>query len=157
MTPFLGELIGTALLLFIGNGVVANVVLSETKGNNSGWIVITMGWGLAVFVAVFTTAAASGALVSTLLAAATAQTHSESRVLQSVPFGERRTSPKLVPTRNSDPVHSSPVIEPLIPELGCAVHWCPSSEVATIPFRPKPQNRSSTQTARPMGASSGGA
>ncbi|MEL6343518.1 MAG: MIP/aquaporin family protein [Myxococcota bacterium] len=61
MTPFLGELIGTALLLFIGNGVVANVVLSETKGHDAGWIVITVGWGLAVFVAVFTTASASGA------------------------------------------------------------------------------------------------
>ncbi len=61
MTPFLGELIGTALLLLLGDGVVANVVLRGTKGEASGWIVITLGWAMAVFVAVFTVAAASGA------------------------------------------------------------------------------------------------
>jgi glycerol uptake facilitator protein len=61
MTPFLGEIIGTALLILLGNGVVANVVLEGTKGQNSGWIVITWGWGMAVFVAVFTVAAFSGA------------------------------------------------------------------------------------------------
>ncbi|HPE72080.1 MAG TPA: MIP/aquaporin family protein [Candidatus Competibacter sp.] len=61
MTPFLGEMIGTALLILLGNGVVANVVLNQTKAQNSGWIVITWGWGMAVFVAVFTVAAFSGA------------------------------------------------------------------------------------------------
>jgi glycerol uptake facilitator protein len=61
MTPFLGELIGTALLILLGNGVVANVVLNGTKGHGSGWIVITWGWGMAVFVAVFSVAAFSGA------------------------------------------------------------------------------------------------
>ena len=61
MTPFLGELIGTALLILLGNGVVANVVLAGTKGNGAGWIVITWGWGMAVFVAVFSVAAFSGA------------------------------------------------------------------------------------------------
>jgi len=61
MTPFLGELIGTALLILLGNGVVANVVLSETKGHDAGWIVITWGWGMAVFVGVFSVAAFSGA------------------------------------------------------------------------------------------------
>jgi len=61
MNPFLGEVIGTALLILLGNGVVANVVLNQTKGQNSGWIVITWGWGMAVFVAVFTVAAFSGA------------------------------------------------------------------------------------------------
>ena len=49
MTPFLGEFIGTALLIILGNGVVANVVLNKTKGNNSGWIVIAFGWGMAVY------------------------------------------------------------------------------------------------------------
>jgi glycerol uptake facilitator protein len=49
------------LLILLGNGVVANVVLSGTKGNSSGWIVITWGWGMAVFVAVFTVGAFSGA------------------------------------------------------------------------------------------------
>jgi len=61
MTAFLGELIGTALLIILGDGVVANVVLQKTKGNNSGWIVITFGWSMAVFVGVFSSAAASGA------------------------------------------------------------------------------------------------
>ena len=61
MSPFIGELIGTALLIILGDGVVANVVLNKTKGNNSGWIVITFGWAIAVFVGVFTAASASGA------------------------------------------------------------------------------------------------
>ena len=52
MTPFIAELIGTALLILLGNGVVANVVLKDTKGNNSGWIVITTAWALAVFIGV---------------------------------------------------------------------------------------------------------
>src|SRR3954464_146772 len=61
MKPFLGELIGTALLILLGDGVVANVLLTGTKGNNGGWIVITMGWALAVFVGVVVAATASGA------------------------------------------------------------------------------------------------
>ncbi|HLK30355.1 MAG TPA: MIP/aquaporin family protein [Puia sp.] len=61
MTPFLGELIGTALLITLGGGVVANVVLNKTKGNNSGWIVITFGWAMAVYVGVFVATPYSGA------------------------------------------------------------------------------------------------
>lgn len=61
MTPFVAELIGTALLVLLGNGVVANVVLKGTKGNNSGWIVITTAWALAVFVGASVTAPFSGA------------------------------------------------------------------------------------------------
>src|ERR1041385_8727101 len=53
MRTFLGEFLGTAILIIFGNGVVANVVLNKTKGHNSGWIVITFGWGMAVFVGVF--------------------------------------------------------------------------------------------------------
>ncbi|RYC68616.1 MULTISPECIES: MIP/aquaporin family protein [Spirosoma] len=52
-SPFLGELIGTMVLLLLGNGVVANVVLKQTKGNSSGWIVITAGWAFAVTIGVF--------------------------------------------------------------------------------------------------------
>jgi len=53
MSPFIGEFIGTALLIIMGNGVVANVLLSKTKGNSSGWIVITFGWAMAVFIGVY--------------------------------------------------------------------------------------------------------
>ncbi|HMO35393.1 MAG TPA: aquaporin, partial [Gemmatales bacterium] len=46
-------MVGTALLVLLGNGVVANVVLNKTKGHNGGWIVITAGWGFAVMVAAY--------------------------------------------------------------------------------------------------------
>ena len=61
MSPFISELTGTCLLILLGNGVVANVVLNKTYGNSGGWIVITFGWAIAVFVGVYSTAAASGA------------------------------------------------------------------------------------------------
>ena len=61
MSTFLAEIIGTAFLILLGNGVVANVLLNKTKGNNSGWIVITLGWSMAVFVGVYIAAASSGA------------------------------------------------------------------------------------------------
>ncbi len=61
MTPFLGEFIGTMLLIILGDGVVANVVLNKTKGNNSGWIVITFGWAMAVYLGVFIANPYSGA------------------------------------------------------------------------------------------------
>src|ERR1700744_5966648 len=61
MTPFMGEFIGTGLLIVLGQGVVSNVVLSKTKGHNSGWIVISFGWAMAVFVGVYCSAAASKA------------------------------------------------------------------------------------------------
>lgn len=60
-TAFLGETIGTMLLVLLGDGVVANAVLKGTKGNNGGWIVITFGWAMAVFVGVFVSAPASKA------------------------------------------------------------------------------------------------
>jgi glycerol uptake facilitator protein len=60
----LAEVIGTMILILLGDGVVANVVLNKTKGNNSGWIVITTGWGLAVFVAVFMAGSISGAHIN---------------------------------------------------------------------------------------------
>jgi glycerol uptake facilitator protein len=61
MSPFLAEFIGTAILVILGNGVVSNVVLNRTKGNNAGWIVITWGWGMAVFVGVWVSMKSSGA------------------------------------------------------------------------------------------------
>ncbi|MEB0136483.1 MIP/aquaporin family protein [Actimicrobium sp. CCC2.4] len=61
MSPLFAEFTGTALLVLLGDGVVANVLLNKTKGHDSGLIVIALGWGMAVFVGVLCTAAASGA------------------------------------------------------------------------------------------------
>jgi len=60
MSPFVAEFVGTMLLVLLGDGVVANVVLTRSKGQNSGWIVITTGWGLAVTVAVYSVGIVSG-------------------------------------------------------------------------------------------------
>jgi glycerol uptake facilitator protein len=60
MSPFIGEFIGTALLIVFGSGVVANVVLSKTKGNNSGLIVIAFGWAMGVFLGVYTSTTLGG-------------------------------------------------------------------------------------------------
>lgn len=64
MSPYVAEFIGTALLVLLGDGVVANVLLRDTKGHGGGWIVITFGWGMAVFVAVFCVGAISGAHIN---------------------------------------------------------------------------------------------
>ncbi|WP_040977124.1 MIP/aquaporin family protein [Necropsobacter massiliensis] len=61
MNAYLAEFLGTALLVLMGNGVVANVCLNKTKGNSSGWIVITTAWAFAVYVAVVVTGPYSGA------------------------------------------------------------------------------------------------
>ncbi len=61
MSPFLAELFGTMLLIILGDGVVANVVLNKTKGQNSGWIVITAGWAFGVTIAVYAVGTFSGA------------------------------------------------------------------------------------------------
>ncbi len=61
MNAFFAEFFGTAIILVFGSGVVANVLLSKTKGNNSGWIVITFGWAIGVFTGVLISAPFSGA------------------------------------------------------------------------------------------------
>jgi len=61
MQSLLAEIIGTMILVLLGDGVVANVVLNKSKGNNSGWIVITAGWGIAVAMAVYAVGRISGA------------------------------------------------------------------------------------------------
>ncbi|TWU57907.1 MIP/aquaporin family protein [Rubripirellula reticaptiva] len=61
MSPYTAEIIGTMMLILFGNGVVANVVLARTKGNDGGWIVIAAGWGIAVFVGAFCANEFSGA------------------------------------------------------------------------------------------------
>ena len=61
MNPLVAEFLGTIILIIFGNGVVANVLLAKTKGHNAGWIVISAGWGIAVFVGALCSAKASGA------------------------------------------------------------------------------------------------
>ena len=61
MSALLAEMFGTAILIVLGDGVVANVVLQRTKGNNSGWIVITAGWAFGVTIAVYCVNSISGA------------------------------------------------------------------------------------------------
>lgn len=74
MTPFIAEMIGTMLMILLGDGVVANVVLKDTKGNNGGWIVITTAWALAVFVGVVVAAPFSGAHLNPIVTMALAIT-----------------------------------------------------------------------------------
>ena len=57
LTPFTGELIGTAVLILLGNGVVANNLLSYSKGQNGGWMAITTGWAFAVMIGIFVSTA----------------------------------------------------------------------------------------------------
>lgn len=67
---YLAEIVGTALLVLFGNGVVCNVLLSQTKGHGAGWLTIAAGWGLAVFVGAFCAADASGAHLNPAVTAA---------------------------------------------------------------------------------------
>ena len=74
MSPFLAELLNTILLIIFGDGVVANVLLNKSKGQNSGWIVITAGWGLGVVVAVYAVNSISGAHLNPAVTIALAST-----------------------------------------------------------------------------------
>src|SRR5918996_1142671 len=64
MNEFLAETIGTAILIILGDGVVAGVLLARSKAQNAGWIVITFGWGLAVAIAVYAVGSISGAHIN---------------------------------------------------------------------------------------------
>ncbi|WP_339838439.1 MIP/aquaporin family protein [uncultured Maribacter sp.] len=61
MIVYIFEFIGTAMLILIGNGIVANLVLKDTKGGSSGWVGISLAWGIAVFIGVYISADVSGA------------------------------------------------------------------------------------------------
>lgn len=61
MIEYFGEFLGTMIMILLGNGVVANVNLDKTHSNGAGWIVITFGWSMAVYVAVVVTGDLSGA------------------------------------------------------------------------------------------------
>jgi glycerol uptake facilitator protein len=86
---FLAELIGTFILIVLGDGVVANVVLNRTKGQGGGgggaWILIAAGWGMAVFVAVFCVAEYSGAHINPAVTIAIAMAQKSKITWQHVP------------------------------------------------------------------------
>ncbi len=73
MHACVAEVLGTTLLILLGNGVVANVVLDKTKGHGSGWIVISFGWAMAVFVGVWCAGPISGVIAAMLVATLVAQ------------------------------------------------------------------------------------
>jgi len=75
MNPFFAEFFGTAIIIVFGGGVVSNVLLSKTKGNNSGWIVITFGWAVGVFTGVLISAPFSGAHLNPAVTLALALAH----------------------------------------------------------------------------------
>ncbi|GAA0499218.1 glycerol uptake facilitator protein GlpF [Salinibacillus aidingensis] len=64
MSEFLAEVIGTMILIIFGGGVVASNVLNKSKGEGGGWVLITLGWGLAVALAVFAVGSVSGAHIN---------------------------------------------------------------------------------------------
>jgi glycerol uptake facilitator protein len=74
MSPLIAEFFGTAILILLGDGVVANVVLNRSKGQNSGWIVITAGWACAVTIAVYCVVGVSGAHLNPAVTVALATT-----------------------------------------------------------------------------------
>jgi glycerol uptake facilitator protein len=75
MSPFFAEFFGTAIIIVFGGGVVSNVLLSKTKGNNSGWIVISFGWAVGVFTGVLISAPFSGAHLNPAVTLALAIAH----------------------------------------------------------------------------------
>ncbi len=86
MNQFFAEFFGTAMILVFGGGVVANVLLSKTKGNNSGWIVITFGWAVGVFTGVLIAAPISGAHLNPAVTLALVLAHKFSPELMPVYF-----------------------------------------------------------------------
>ncbi|MDQ3911642.1 MAG: aquaporin family protein, partial [Actinomycetota bacterium] len=64
MQAYVAEFVGTLILILLGDGVVAGVLLRKSKAENSGWIVITFGWGMAVAIAVYAVFTISGAHIN---------------------------------------------------------------------------------------------
>lgn len=86
MNQFFAEFFGTAMILVFGGGVVANVVLDKTKGNKSGWIVITFGWAVGVFTGVLIAAPVSGAHLNPAVTLALVLAHKFSPALMPLYF-----------------------------------------------------------------------
>lgn len=86
MNEFFAEFFGTAMIIVFGGGVVSNVVLKNTKGNNGGWIVITFGWAVGVFTGVLIAAPVSGAHLNPAVTLALVMAHKFSPSLMPLYF-----------------------------------------------------------------------
>ena len=64
MSPYVAEFFGTMILILLGNGVVAGVLLKRSKSENAGWLTIVLGWGLAVTLAIYAVGRISGAHIN---------------------------------------------------------------------------------------------
>ena len=120
MNIFLAELIGTALLILLGNGVVAGVLLRGSKSENAGWLVITIGWGLAVTFAVYAVGGISGAHLNpavTLALAATGQWSAQ-------------FTPSMVPIYISAQMLGA-ILGACLVYLHYLPHWAPTEDQAT--------------------------
>ncbi len=114
MNNFTAEAIGTGLLILFGDGVVAGVVLNKTKSQNSGWIVITFGWGLAVAIAVYAVARFSGAHINPAVTLALATT-------------DQGTAWKDVPTYIAGQ-YTGAIIGAVLVYLAYYPHWAPTED-----------------------------
>jgi glycerol uptake facilitator protein len=117
MNNFTAEAIGTGLLILFGDGVVAGVVLNKTKSQNSGWIVITFGWGLAVAIAVYAVARFSGAHINPAVTLALATT-------------DQGTAWKDVPTYIAGQ-YTGAIIGAVLVYLAYYPHWAPTEDPGT--------------------------
>jgi glycerol uptake facilitator protein len=93
--PLLGEFMGTMVLILLGDGVVANVLLKKSKGEASGWIVITTGWGMAVMAGIFWNAQIAGGFVGAILVWLTYLPHWEGTEDQGFKLGIFCTAPAI--------------------------------------------------------------
>ncbi len=91
---FLGEVVGTALLVLIGDGVVAGVLLNKSKAQNSGWVVITWAWAMGVFIGVLASLAVAGGVAHMNPAVTIGLASIDLFEWSDVPDVDRRTVPR---------------------------------------------------------------
>ena len=97
-SPIFGEFAGTFILILLGNGVVAGVLLKQSKGENAGWLAITSGWAFAVFAGVFTAIACGSSdahLNPAVTLGAAVASGDFSKVVRTPPHSSRVRSPAL--------------------------------------------------------------
>lgn len=116
-SPFLGELIGTMVLILLGDGVVANVCLKQSKGENAGWMVITTGWAFAVTIGIF---------VSTLFGSADAHLNPAVTVAFAVSTGDWSKVSTYIPAQMIGAIVGATLVW-----LQYLPHWAKTHDAAT--------------------------